>query len=51
MYLELYGDGNRVRYTQLKGFWDESNNKKIEGKTERNACAKDTVSEYEIFFN
>jgi hypothetical protein len=34
-----------------KGFRDESNNKKMEGKTERNACAKDTVSEYEIIFN
>lgn len=28
MYLELYGDGNIVRYTKLKGFWDKSNNKK-----------------------
>jgi len=51
MYLELYGDGNIVRYTELKGFWDKSNNKKMEGKTERNACAKDTVSEYGIYFN
>jgi hypothetical protein len=50
MYFELYGDGNMVRYTRFKGFRDKSNNKKIEGKTKSNACAKDTVSEYEIFF-
>jgi len=53
MYLELYGDGNMVRYTKLKGCRDKSNNKKMEGKTERNACAKDTTQclNMKSFFN